>query len=62
MPTTLDEDCCTVCGNCLEVCRYGVYEKLDEKPQVAHVQYCKDCGNCIKECPSRCISFREALN
>ncbi|MFW9801485.1 MAG: 4Fe-4S binding protein [Candidatus Thorarchaeota archaeon] len=59
IPTVIDEECCDGCGTCVKVCRYGVYEKLDEKPQVAHVMYCKECGNCIEECPNGCISFRE---
>ncbi|MFX1271812.1 MAG: 4Fe-4S binding protein, partial [Promethearchaeota archaeon] len=37
IPTVIDEKCCEGCGTCVKVCRYGVYEKLDEKPQVAHV-------------------------
>ncbi|MFW9799194.1 MAG: 4Fe-4S dicluster domain-containing protein [Candidatus Thorarchaeota archaeon] len=59
MPTVLDENCCTGCDNCVKICRYGVYEKIDETPQVAHVQYCKECGDCIKECPNGCIRFKD---
>lgn len=62
IPTIIDETCCDACGTCLKSCRYGVYEKLDEKPQVAHIQYCKDCGVCIDDCPNRCITFREEVN
>ncbi|MFW9844913.1 MAG: 4Fe-4S dicluster domain-containing protein [Candidatus Thorarchaeota archaeon] len=58
IPTIIDYDCCDGCRKCLKTCRYGVYEKIDEKPTVAHVQYCKECGNCIEECPNGCISFR----
>ncbi|MDF1541205.1 MAG: hypothetical protein P1Q69_20065 [Candidatus Thorarchaeota archaeon] len=54
----MDKDCCDACGACLRECRYGVYEILDEKPQVAHVMYCKECGECIKACPNGCIAFR----
>jgi NAD-dependent dihydropyrimidine dehydrogenase PreA subunit len=46
----------------VKTCRYGVYEKIDEKPTVAHVQYCKECGNCIEECPNGCISFRVVIS
>ncbi|MFX1368812.1 MAG: 4Fe-4S dicluster domain-containing protein [Promethearchaeota archaeon] len=59
IPTVIDHECCDACGTCLKTCRYGVYEKLDDKPEVAHVQYCKECGNCIEECPNDCISFRK---
>ncbi|MFQ5833507.1 MAG: 4Fe-4S dicluster domain-containing protein [Candidatus Thorarchaeota archaeon] len=55
----MDGNCCTGCGNCVKVCRYGVYEKIDETPQVVHVQYCKECGDCIKECPEGCIRFKD---
>ncbi|MHA2602514.1 MAG: 4Fe-4S binding protein [Candidatus Thorarchaeota archaeon SMTZ1-83] len=55
----MNEECCSGCGNCVKVCRYGVYEKLDEKPQVAHIMYCKECGECMEECPDGCIRFRE---
>ncbi|UCH04381.1 MAG: 4Fe-4S binding protein [Candidatus Thorarchaeota archaeon] len=60
IPTAINEECCKGCGNCVKVCRYGVYENLDDKPQVAHIAYCKECGECIKECPEGCIQFRDS--
>ena len=59
MPTVIDEECCDGCGTCVEVCPYGVYERLDEKPAVAQIMYCKECGTCVEECPNCCISFRK---
>ncbi|MFW9910364.1 MAG: ATP-binding protein [Candidatus Thorarchaeota archaeon] len=54
----MNQECCIACGECIKACRYGVYEKLDEKPQVTNVQYCKECGECIKACENGCIRFR----
>ncbi|UCE11846.1 MAG: 4Fe-4S dicluster domain-containing protein [Candidatus Thorarchaeota archaeon] len=58
IPVVIDHTCCTGCGDCVKSCRYGVFEKLDETPEVAHIQFCKDCGTCVEDCPTQCISFR----
>jgi len=51
--TTVDEEVCTGCGICVEVCPYEARE-LNEKKKVARVieALCMGCGACISACPS----------
>jgi heterodisulfide reductase subunit A len=50
-----DEQSCSACGNCVEVCPFGAVELLDGKygrtAQVNPAQ-CKGCGCCVAACPS----------
>jgi len=49
----VDEDICTGCGICIEVCPYEA-RSLNEKTKVAEVNeaLCAGCGGCIAACPS----------
>jgi heterodisulfide reductase subunit A len=49
----VDEDICTGCGICLEVCAYDA-RKLHEIKKIAEVNeaLCIGCGSCISACPS----------
>jgi len=49
----VDEDICTGCGICVEVCPYEA-RTLNEKKHIAEVNdaLCAGCGACIAACPS----------
>jgi heterodisulfide reductase subunit A len=49
----VDEDICTGCGICVEVCPYEA-RALNKKTKVAEVNeaLCMGCGGCISACPS----------
>lgn len=49
----VDEDVCTGCGICVEVCPYEA-RTLNEKKRIAEVNdaLCTGCGGCIAACPS----------
>ncbi len=49
----VDEDACTGCGICIEVCPYEA-RSLNERKRIAEVNdaLCAGCGNCIAACPS----------
>ncbi len=49
----VDEDACTGCGICVEVCPYEA-RTLNERKRIAEVNdaLCAGCGNCIAACPS----------
>jgi heterodisulfide reductase subunit A len=49
----VDEDVCTGCGICVEVCPYEA-RTLNEKKRIAEVNdaLCAGCGACIAACPS----------
>ncbi|MCX6664695.1 MAG: CoB--CoM heterodisulfide reductase iron-sulfur subunit A family protein [Euryarchaeota archaeon] len=50
---SVDEEICTGCGICIEVCPYDA-RSLNEKTRVALVNdaLCAGCGGCIAACPS----------
>jgi len=49
----VDEDACTGCGICIEVCPYKA-RTLNERKRIAEVNeaLCAGCGGCIAACPS----------
>ncbi len=49
----VDEDICTGCGICVEVCPYEA-RTLNERKRIAEVNdaLCAGCGGCIAACPS----------
>jgi heterodisulfide reductase subunit A len=49
----VDEDICTGCGICVEVCPYEA-RTLNERKRIAEVNdaLCTGCGSCIAACPS----------
>jgi heterodisulfide reductase subunit A len=49
----VDEDVCTGCGICVEVCPYEA-RTLNERKRIAEVNdaLCAGCGGCIAACPS----------
>ncbi len=55
MAVIINEDDCTACGACSEVCPVGAINVED----VAHVDNdeCVECGACVDECPNGAISL-----
>ncbi|UCE10943.1 MAG: 4Fe-4S binding protein, partial [Candidatus Thorarchaeota archaeon] len=58
---TVDEDSCSVCGTCENVCPFGA-AAIDEKDVCAriNVEACFGCGICMGRCPEEAISLVEA--
>jgi len=55
----VDEDLCTGCFNCVEVCPFGAIDKVEvEGRAVARVNksLCHGCGNCASACRSGAVS------
>jgi len=48
---------CDGCGNCVEVCPFGVLEIKNGKAIVKHPEKCKKCGACISACPNNAIKI-----
>lgn len=47
----IDENKCTACGKCAEVCPRSVLSLKDEKLRVVDIYECTLCGECVKACP-----------
>ena len=55
MAVTIDEEKCTGCGTCVEVCPVEAL-KVNDKAKVDE-DACIDCGTCVDECPEAAISL-----
>lgn len=52
----LDEDKCTGCGMCIEVCPHEVLELSGKRVQICDRDACMECGACAKNCSFSAIS------
>jgi NAD-dependent dihydropyrimidine dehydrogenase PreA subunit len=55
MAVTIDEEKCTGCGSCAEVCPVEAL-KVNDKTKV-DADTCIDCGTCVDECPEEAINL-----
>lgn len=51
----IDENKCTACGQCLELCRFGA---ISDDFKVNPID-CEGCGVCVDFCPEKAIDFPE---
>lgn len=57
MAAKVDEETCTACGACAEVCPVDAIS-VDESAKVDS-ELCSECGACVDECPVEAISLEE---
>jgi len=50
---------CSGCGNCVEVCPFGVLEIKNRKAVIKNLKNCKRCGACIHACPNNAIEIND---
>ena len=53
----IDEEKCTQCGLCQEVCRFAAIDDFKVDPVA-----CEGCGFCFHICPTEAITMKEALS
>lgn len=47
----LQNDRCTGCGRCLEVCPHQVLARAGSKVAIVDLDACMECGACARNCP-----------
>jgi MinD superfamily P-loop ATPase len=51
----IDPIACTICGKCMEVCRWEAVYRTNNQPQIAE-RDCEGCGRCVLICPVDAIA------
>ena len=57
MPAKVDEETCTACGACAEVCPVDAITVEDSAK--VDTEACTECGACVEECPVEAIKLEE---
>jgi len=57
----LDENKCTGCGICTEVCPHGVLKKHAKKVHIIDRDACMECGACAMNCSFSAISVNAGV-
>ncbi len=63
MPPIIDEDKCTSCGKCIDICMMDVFfgSKKGEVPLITYPEECCHFNCCVDECPEGAIKLRIPL-
>jgi len=56
MAVQINQEKCTGCGLCVEVCPVEAISMEDDKAKI-DAEKCVDCGQCVEECPNEAISM-----
>lgn len=55
----VDEEKCTGCEECVNVCPVDVFEIKDEKSVPVNAEECIDCESCVEVCEQDAITVTE---
>ncbi|OPX27237.1 MAG: (4Fe-4S)-binding protein [Candidatus Cloacimonas sp. 4484_140] len=54
----IDQELCTKCGKCKQVCRFDAVQKIDDSYNIINLD-CEGCGYCAEICPAKTIQMVE---
>ncbi|MBC8383421.1 MAG: ATP-binding protein [Candidatus Cloacimonetes bacterium] len=54
----IDQELCTKCGKCKQVCRFDAVQKIDDSYNIINLD-CEGCGYCAEICPVKAIQMVE---
>lgn len=57
----LDENKCTGCGMCLDVCPHEVFKMNEKHVKIHNRDACMECGACSLNCPANAISVQSGV-
>lgn len=57
----LNEDKCSGCGICLEVCPHGVLKLTDKRILISDRDLCMECGACAANCAFEAITVKAGV-
>lgn len=57
----LDDEKCTGCGRCIEVCPHKVFSLQNGKTQITDRDSCMECGACAKNCPFKALEVKPGV-
>ncbi len=55
----IDEEKCTVCGECVKICPNEIYKLENGRVIVANAKDCSNCQSCISMCEPQAITITE---
>jgi NAD-dependent dihydropyrimidine dehydrogenase PreA subunit len=55
----VDQEKCSGCGNCVEICPSEVYQMEEDKSNPVHPEECIECWACVAQCPAESIQLTE---
>jgi len=58
---SLDNEKCTGCGICLDVCPQEVLRLVESKVEIFDKDACMECGACMQNCPFDAINVRAGV-
>ena len=58
---SLDEQQCTGCGMCINVCPHDVFKREDRVVVISNMTNCMECGACQKNCPTGAVQVESGV-
>jgi NAD-dependent dihydropyrimidine dehydrogenase PreA subunit len=55
----IDEQKCTVCGECVKICPVEIYKLVDGRIVVGGTEECSNCQSCVSVCEPQAITISE---